>query len=407
VTDRLLQGKLTSPSESELAQDRARYRVAGESGPAPVITTLQRQEEFYRLENGYFKKGFEAGFAGNARGLVGGIVAGGLLGSLLGGIAVLALSASGIGAAAIFAGVLAFTMHHSSDFFSEAFSEAGGHSHVHEVFHERMRAMRKGVELSFDEAEHNIVKRRQADPELTPPTAQDKVAFKPRVALIMGVLGAVSGLALAPLAGGIAGLLSLGVAHHLTIGLGAATFGLIGMSFGLGPKVTESLHQFGDGIYHGAFAPGTNHPEIQTQGNIPLMSPRSELAEHYLNHVGAEPSQDRLVHEYQPELHHQPVYENLPNHTHLAEGELAPRERPVQEVAQTQEKGQEVSHCEEVQPEPVSHCETVQKEPVQKLVEPEASCPVDDILERGSRSLKQQLTDQEQAAAATQGIQRQ
>ncbi|GEM_PF-4525972 len=410
VTDRMLQGKLSSPSESELAQDRTRYRMIGEQGPTPVLTSLQRQEEFYRLQNGYFKKAFEAGFAGNARGLVGGIVAGGVLGTLLGGIAVFALSASGVGAAAIFGGVLAFTMHHSSDFFSEAFSEAGGHSHVHEVFHERTRAMRKGIELGFDEAEFNIIKRRQADPELTPPTAQTKPAFNPRVAIIMGVLGAVAGLALAPLAGGVAGLLSLGAVPYLAPSLGAATFGMVGMSFGLGPKVTETLHEFADGIYHGAFAPGTNHPEVKTQGNIPLMSPRSELAEHYLDHVGVSKAveQQRAVPPLQAHsgVNEQAFYENLPNHTHLSEGELAPRERLAeQQVAAQQSEEKEAAHCE-VKPEPVSHCETVEKKEPVRQEESEKSCAVDEILDRGSRNFKQQLADQE-VDAATQGMQRQ
>ncbi|MDG1286782.1 MAG: hypothetical protein P8P30_04370 [Rickettsiales bacterium] len=415
VTDRLLQGKLSSPSEAELAKDRERYRVAGEDGPAPVITSLQRQEEFYRLENGYYQKAFEAGFAGNARGLVGGIVSGGLLGAVLGGVAVFALSATGIGAVAIFAGVMAFSMHHSSDFFSEAFSEAGGHGHVHELFHERMRGMRKGVELSFDEAEHNIVTRRQADPELTPPDAQERAVFKPRVALIMGALGAVAGLALAPLAGGVAGLLSLGAAHHLTLGLGAATFGLVGASFGIGPKSTEVLHQFGDGIYHGAFSPGSNHPEIKTQGNIPLMSPRSDLAKHYLEHAGAEPSQDGPVHdEHFAQEQSQSTYEYLPNHTHLPDSELTARERPVQELPP---QGQQAPQEQGTRPEEAAHCEIVPQEQAQQerveqqpiaaresteceVPKEETACSVDHILGRGSRSLKQQITDQEEVTAA-------
>lgn len=287
-TDSLMQGKLTGPSQAELEKDRERWRHMGEDGPPSVITSLQRQEEFYRLENEYFKRGFEAGFAGNGRGLVGGAVAGSLVGILVGGAIIGALSLAAVplaagGTVAIMGASIAFSMHKSIEFFTEAFFEASAHGHVHELHHERMRAMRKGINLSFADAEQNIIKRRQADPELTPPEAQEKKAFNPKVALIMGALGAVAGLGLAPLATGVATM--FGMAHGVTGGLGAALFGLTGTAFGLGPKITEGLHGFADKIYHGTFNPGDNHPDIKVEGKIPLMSPRSELAEHFSKHL--------------------------------------------------------------------------------------------------------------------------
>ncbi len=287
-TDGLLDGNLRGPTQAEQERSRLLYRTQGDPGPAPVISNLQRQEEFYRLENGYFKRAFEAGFAGNGRGLVGGIVIGSLLGVVLGGVAVAGLALAGVTLAAgassiVIAGVTAFTMHKSADFFSEAMFEGSGHSHVHEIYHERVRAMRKGINISFDEAEQNIVKRRQADPELTAPEAQKKVLFKPKVALIMGAIGALAGIGLAPVATKLAYVFGMGV--HLEAGLAAAAFGLTGSSFGIGPRATEGLHKFADNIYHGTFNPGDLHPDIKVEGKIPLMSPRSDLAKHFSHHL--------------------------------------------------------------------------------------------------------------------------
>ena len=278
VTDNLLSGSISGPDERE------RQKLLEKDGPPAVITSLQRQEEYYRLKNGYFQKAFEAGFAGNARGLIGGLVSGGILGAVIGGLSVLALGATGIGGGVLFAGVLAFIMKKSVDFFTEAGFEASGHSHVHEVHHERIRAIRKGVDLSFEQAEANIVKRRQADPDMTPPDAQQKSFFNPKVALMMTGIGAIVGLGLAPLANGVSGVL-LGAGTHLAPMTGAAVFGAVGSVFGIGPAITERLHALADRIYYGTFTPGNAHPDIKVEGKIPLMSPRSELAQHFSHHL--------------------------------------------------------------------------------------------------------------------------
>jgi len=353
ITDQLMQGKFSGPTQAELEKSRERYRLKGEDGPEPVISNLQRQEEFYRLQNGYFEKGFDAGFAGNGRGLVGGLVSGGLLGTVLGGVAVVALSSTGIGAGLIFAGVLATTMHLSSDYFSEAFFEASGHEHIHEIYHERMRAMRKGINLGFDEAEQKITERRRSDPELTPPDAQSKAAFKPRVALILGGIGALVGLGLAPLGNGLAGLLAGTAKAHLTPALGAATFGLAGVTFGLGPKVTDAISKFADKIYHGTYNPGDNHPDIKVEGKIPLMSHRSELAEHFSKHLQG----------------------NMPHITHNS-GQALPQETSA--AAQIAQEGVQEEHCSEASPS-IRH-----------------------IVERGARS----LTQHAEQASVVEGVQR-
>ncbi len=289
-TDNLMHGKVGGPTQDDLAKNRELYRLQGDPGPEPVITNLQRQEEFYRLENGYFKKAFEAGFAGNGRGLLGGLVIGGGMGILLGGVAVGALALfggfaiTGAGAMAIIAGISAFTMHKSADFFSEAMFEGSSHDHVHEVYHERVRSLRKGENISFDQAEMNIVERRQSDPELTPAASQSKDAFKPRVALVLGAVGAAIGVGLTPVIGPIAGALGIS-AGKISLGLSASTFGMAGASFGIGPKITEKLHSLSDAIFHGAFNPGVDHPDIKVEGRIPLMSPNSDLAEHFSVHL--------------------------------------------------------------------------------------------------------------------------
>lgn len=291
VTDNFLKGEVRGPNEQEIAKSKERFREAGTDGPPSVITSLQRQEEYHRLQNGYFKKAFEAGFAGNARGVVGGMVSGVIFGTLLGGLAAAGIMAAGITVAGVGSAALAAivfplilvgtTKKMGLSFFPEAAFEASGHGHVHEVHHERLKYISKGIDLSFDEAEKKINERRRADSEITPPDAGKKNFFNPRTMLVLGLAGIIVGMALAPLASGVAAFLGMG---HISLGLGAAIFGLTGASFGLGPGITEGLHRMGDTFYHGTFSPGDAHPEIKREGKIPLMSPRSDLAKRYFEH---------------------------------------------------------------------------------------------------------------------------
>lgn len=290
-TDGLFEGKLTGPTLDDLAKDRERYRLQGESVHPPVINSLQRQEEYYRLQNEYFKIAFSAGFSGNARGLVGGSLSGGVAGLALGGVAAVAC----LLAASLFTVTLPFTIPAlislttaagiawgGLKFHNEASFEASGHSNVHEVFHERLRQIEKGHDIPFAEAEKIVEQRRQSDPNLTPPDAERKHWIKPRIMAVMATIGAVVGAGLSPILGsGIGHLLHL---HHISTAASASIFGLTGATFGLGSKITDALHNLGDRIYMGSFFPGDQHPEIKVAGEIPLMSHRSELAHKYIAH---------------------------------------------------------------------------------------------------------------------------
>lgn len=294
LTDNIMQGKFRGPSEAELQKDREHYRMLCAFSEPSEITSLQRQEEYERLQNEYFKAGFKAGFSGNARGLLGGIIVGGLSGLVLGAGLVTGLTLLSVSLPAAVPGLIVLVtaaLGSSIGFkiFTEAAFEAAAHTEVDELQKVRFQYIRKGQDIDFEKAVHVIDSRRRGDPDLTPPDAEDGQWFKPKMLVMGALLGAVSGALLAPLAGPTLATMILGHSVAATVGTGisAATFGLLGATFGIGPKITGGLINLGDSIFFGTFNPGDKHPNIKTYGEIPLTEKSSPFSPERQRYVEA------------------------------------------------------------------------------------------------------------------------
>ncbi len=281
-TDNILQGKIGGPSAAELSKSRERYHRSYGYEQISEITSLQRQKEFSRLQNEYFKAAFRAGFHGNGRGLLGGIIAGGFSGLMLGALLVSVLSvmmplapaAPGILVAitAALGGSIGFRV------FTEAAFEAAAHSEVDELQKVRISYLKRGIDIDFSTAAHIADAKRRGDPELTPPDADNDRFLNPKMMIMGGILGALSGWLLAPILGPAIGVMIFGHGvHAVAAPVCAAVIGFMGVSLGLGPKISEGVQKIGDAVFMGTFYPGDKHPNNALNNNIPLFERSSPL----------------------------------------------------------------------------------------------------------------------------------
>jgi hypothetical protein len=263
--------------------------------PQDNITSLERQHEYHRLQNEYFKQAFNAGFTANFRGLFGGIAVGGLSGAILGLAAAAVATTIGVSLPLAVAVAVGFGAYIGYSVYSEAGTSSAPFTIANDLYKARAGELAKGRDISFEEA-RDIVDARHAPIGDLPPADKDTHWFKPRMAVMGLAAGALAGLILAPVAG-IPLLTLVGAISHTAgaaeligmisapgagaliaqgLGLSTATFGLIGASFGLGPRITQGIQKIGDDIYHGAFFPGEDNPEIR-HADLPLTSKSSHL----------------------------------------------------------------------------------------------------------------------------------
>lgn len=294
-SDNLLQGRVTGPSKEMVARDQARYKVHDPNNPY-VISGAQRDDEYHRLLNGYFKKSFSAGWDGDRRGFLGGVLGGTLGGAIVGivaGIGTLALMGATGGAAAplVIALFTALGARMGMGIFSEAMGQGAAFSSAKEIYNERIKAIRTtGHDISFDEAEKRVCERATHHPDMDPPEANTKTWFNWRRAAIGLTFGAIIGAVLTPVTFmGIEHV--LGAAMHLGHGaateitkagmlsclpLSTAVFSLTGFTFGMGTKTMERLGKFADKIFMGTFSPG-HHVSDHISHDYPPMGPDSRL----------------------------------------------------------------------------------------------------------------------------------
>lgn len=276
VTDNIFMGRLGGPSKKQLLKSRERFR---EESPLETseITSLERQEEFYRLQDGYFKEAFSAGFSGNARGMLGGIIAGGLAGAAFGSLLAITLFSAG----AVVPIVMTFAAVGSSmgfHTFSTSASEAALHSAVDEIFDERIHAMKQGRDITFEEADAIASSKRRGDPELTPPEAELSTEwFEPKVMLLGGLAGGVCGIFMAPLIAPFIGGL-IGVTFTSSVAVTVPLMAAWGGVFGFGEKVTRGIQQLADNLFMGTLFP-KEHKRVEDRNpDIPLYEHSSDLA---------------------------------------------------------------------------------------------------------------------------------
>jgi hypothetical protein len=284
-TDSLFEGRIGGPSKAQIARERERYTIL-EQGERSEVTSLQRQEEFYRLQNGYYKAAFNAGFSGNARGLLAGMVSGAMTGLAFG--ALLTVIGFGAGAVALSMAVGAGVM---SNIFAKTTAEPALHIGAEEVFEQRIHALKQGQDISFEVAQERAAAHNRAQADMNAPDGaqQNKSTWiKPKIMLIGAVTGALIGAILAPVTGGfllsLAGLettaAALGMAPIAAkIAVASSAMGLTGALFGMGDKPSKILQNTADYIYLGTLSP-EQHPDIRTTTTPPLMESNSPLLKH-------------------------------------------------------------------------------------------------------------------------------
>jgi hypothetical protein len=198
-TDEWMNGNLMrTRSKSSLLEETNQEltKEAAEGKANPVITTLERQDEFHRLFNDYLEKTFWSSINGNMRGFLGGGVIGGVIGLALGAaVAVLAppfalpimLAATSLGA---YEGIAVF---------SRAGIEGGAQAAAKEALEVKRQRLQKGL-----------------DPEHEPHKAKANSLFNGRTMLTGIAAGAIGGVVLGPIAGA-----AMGHALHLQVAAGS------------------------------------------------------------------------------------------------------------------------------------------------------------------------------------------
>lgn len=290
-TDNLLMGKMSGPSKDQIARDRARYKTQDPENPY-VITGAQRYDEYQRLLTGYYKKSFDAGWSGDRRGFLGGIVAGTLSGLAAGALGCAALVALGVvsgGTIAPFFPVIlslcaALGGKQGMNIFSDAGREPAAFSVTREIFDERVKSLKTGQDITFDEAEDRARKRVTLHPDMDPPGTENRTWFNWKIGVIGLLAGAVVGAVLAPIAA--VTLTHLFGIHIAAWSMGAvasimpisiATFSLAGGTFGMGDKTMDRLHETADKIFMGTFFPGHSVHDHKTGHDYPPLAPDSPL----------------------------------------------------------------------------------------------------------------------------------
>lgn len=285
------EGRLTGPTADQIARDQARYKVQDVNNPYP-ITGAQMHDEYSRLLNGYYKKAFTASWSGDRRGLLGGALAGAFSGLAAAGLAIaggaLLLGMSGIApfVAPIAMFATALGARQGMHIFSDAGRESAAVSVANELYAERIKSLKHGHDISFDEAEKRACSRLTHHPDLNPPGTENKTWFNWKIALIGLVVGALVGVALAPLVAGVVGHIA-GV-HIVAEGMSlitsllpltTATFGLVGMTMGMGDKLMEKTYGVADKIFMGTFFPGHSAKD-HISHDYPALGPDSKLYKH-------------------------------------------------------------------------------------------------------------------------------
>jgi hypothetical protein len=277
-TDGLLQGKVGGPSADDIARDQEKFKIKDPTEPY-VITSTERDEEYHRLLNGYYKTAFAAGFSGNSRGLLNGIMAGTLTG-LVGGLAVAAaLPAS---AAFLSVTVIAFSTALGGKLGMNIFSDSGRESaalaKAREVYVERIKSLKGGNDIAFGEAEKRACIRTTLHPDLAPPEVNEEKWINGKLATIGLVVGAGIGAALAPISAPFLGLLAGKTAALATpIALSTAAFGATGASFGIGGKPMKSMLKLADKFFMGTFFPDHDFTHWLAKQTYPAIAPDSPL----------------------------------------------------------------------------------------------------------------------------------
>ena len=167
--------------------------------------------------------------------------------------------------------------------FADASREPAAFSVTKEIYSERIKSLREGKDLTFDEAEDRACNRLTHHPDMDAPGTGVKTWYNWKVGLVGLVAGALMGVALAPLVGGVA-LHLLGAEFAITtmaaltqvMPICATIFGLVGATFGMGDKTMDKINGVADNIFMGTFFPGHSVHDHKAD-KYPAVAPDSPL----------------------------------------------------------------------------------------------------------------------------------
>lgn len=285
-TDNLMMGRLGGPDKDQIERDRARYKEQDPSKPY-VITGAQRYDEYQRLLTGYYKRAFSAGWNGDQRGLLGGGLAGILSGLAAGGLVCAGLAAFFPPAIPFIPVILSLCAglggRQGMHIFADAGREPAAFSVTKEIYAERIKSLREGKDITFDEAEDRACNRLTHHPDMDAPGTGVKTWYNWKVGLVGLAAGILLGVALAPIVGGAALHLlgaefAIGTMAALTqvMPICATIFGLAGATFGMGDKTMDKINGVADNIFMGTFLPGHSVHDHKTD-QYPAVAPDSPL----------------------------------------------------------------------------------------------------------------------------------
>ena len=212
---------------------------------------LNRQADIQHLDKEYNRKIFWGGIKGAFNGFAGGLVIGAAIGLAVGGVVLggLALFATPVSAALLLPAFASAGAMFGMKIFADAGREAGAESTARAI---------------DDEFERNLaLQERGMSPE--PAKKPEGQWFNLGTGLIMGTIGAVAGLTLAPILAATPAL--AGLAPAAITGLSSLTGGLFGASFGLGDKIIRGITDKTDEVYYTTYNnhSGKHDPEFNKE----------------------------------------------------------------------------------------------------------------------------------------------